>query len=71
MTTGLALWESLIIPKRAVSGRGKGQEMWLEWVDERLWDEEVETVYIANPTKKFLCGGFEIWLVTIDGNWGF
>ena len=31
----------------------------------------METVYIANSTKKFLCGGFEIWLVTIDGNWEF
>ena len=31
----------------------------------------METVYIDNPTKKFLCGGFEIWLVMIDGNWEF
>ena len=50
---------------------GEGAEMWLEWVDKRLWDEEVETVYIDNPTKKFLCGRFEIWLVMIDGNWEF
>ena len=64
-------WRVLDNSEKSSLWEGEGAEMWLEWVDERLWDEEVETVYVANPTKKFLCGGLEIWLVTIDGNWGF